>query len=59
MDLIENNGHYDSLEIADVKFFSIDEILKMKDQLRADGFYLNSLQKKVEKRSFTFKYYSK
>ncbi len=59
MELIEKNGYFDSLEIADVKFFSIDEILKMKDQLRADGFYLNSLQKKVEKRSFTFKYYSK
>lgn len=49
MDLIENNGHYDSLEIADIQFYSIDEIIKMKNQLRADGFYLNSLQKKLKK----------
>ena len=49
MELIEKNGHFDSLEISDIKFYSIDEIIKMKDQLRADGFYLNSLQNKLKK----------
>ena len=46
--IIEENIHADGNEISNVKWFSYDEILSMKDELRANGYFLNTLKNKVE-----------
>lgn len=38
----------DGEEIADVEWFSYDEILKMKNELRADGYFLSTIKNKIE-----------
>ena len=50
MNLIDEDIHSNGLEIEDAAWFSYEELLEMKGKLRADGFYLPTLQKKLEKK---------
>ena len=46
--LIEDNIQIDGEEISDVKWFSYEEILNMKDDLRADGYFISAINNKKE-----------
>lgn len=46
--LISDNIFYDKSEILDVKWFSYEEILNMKDDLRSYDFIVNSIKSFVE-----------
>ena len=46
--LIEENIQIDGVEISDVKWFSYEEILNMKNDLRADGYFISALNNKKE-----------
>jgi ADP-ribose pyrophosphatase len=46
--LIEENIQIDGEEISDVKWFSYEEILNMKDDLRADGYFISAINNKKE-----------
>ena len=46
--LIEENIQIDGEEISDVKWFSYEEILNMKDNLRAGGYFISALNNKKE-----------
>jgi ADP-ribose pyrophosphatase YjhB (NUDIX family) len=46
MKLKDENISFDDKEIAEAKWFTYDEITCMKDQLRADGYFINSIKKK-------------
>ena len=47
-ELIEENIRADGEEISDVKWFSYEEILNMRDNLRADGYFLSAIKNKIE-----------
>lgn len=38
----------DGEEIANVKWFTYDELLNMKDKLRADGYFLSTIKNKID-----------
>lgn len=46
--MINESVKVDGKEIADAKWFSYDEILDMKDELRENGYYLGALKKKID-----------
>lgn len=46
MKLKDEKINFDKNEIAEVNWFTYDEIVAMKDQLRADGYFINSIKKK-------------
>ncbi len=46
--LIEENIQIDGEEISDVKWFSYEEILNMKNDLRAGGYFISALNNKKE-----------
>jgi len=46
--LIEDNIQIDGEEISDVKWFSYEETLNMKDDLRADGYFISAINNKKE-----------
>lgn len=45
--LIDENIKFDKKEIMNAKWFTYNEILNMKDDLRADGYFLSTLQNKI------------
>ena len=46
--MIEDNIQIDGEEISDVKWFSYEEILNMKNDLRAGGYFISALNNKKE-----------
>lgn len=48
--IIDENIKADGEEILDVKWFTYEEILNMKDKLRDDGYFLSTLKNKIDKR---------
>ncbi len=46
MKLENENIQFDGKEISDVGWFTYDEIVSMRDKLRADAFFVDSLKKK-------------
>lgn len=46
MKLMDENIRVDGKEISDARWFNYDEIVSMKDKLRADAFFIDSLKKK-------------
>ena len=46
--IVEEKISVDGDEISDIKWFSYDEMINMKDELRADGYFLSTIQKKME-----------
>lgn len=46
--LIEENIQIDGEEISDVKWISYEEILNMKEELRAGGYFINAINNKKE-----------
>ena len=46
--IVEEKISVDGDEISNVKWFSYDEMINMKDELRADGYFLSTIQKKME-----------
>lgn len=47
-DLLEENITYDNSEILDAKWFSYEELLNMKDELRSYDWIINSISNLVE-----------
>ena len=47
-ELIEENIQSDGEEISEVKWFSYEEILNMKNDLRADGYFITAINNKIE-----------
>lgn len=45
--IVSENIKADGKEIANVKWFAYEEILNMKDELRADGYFLSTIIKKM------------
>lgn len=43
-DIIEGNVHVDKKEILDAKWFSYEEIVNMKDELRSYNFIVNAVK---------------
>lgn len=50
--LIEENIHYDKSEILDVKWFSYEEILAMKENLRASKWLIDAIEALRENKVF-------
>jgi len=46
--IIAENINADGEEISNVKWFTYEEILNMKDKLRADGYFLSTIKKKKD-----------
>ena len=46
--IIDENINADGNEISNVKWFTYEEILNMKDELRADGYFLNTIRNKID-----------
>ena len=49
--LIEENIRSDGEEISDVNWFSYEEILSMKNDLRADGYFVTAIKNKIENKT--------
>ena len=47
-ELVEENIQSDGEEISDVSWFSYEEILGMKKDLRADGYFITAIDKKMD-----------
>ncbi len=45
--IIDENIKADGEEISNVKWFTYEEILNMKDNLRADGYFLSTIENKM------------
>ncbi len=45
--IIDENIKADGEEISNVKWFTYEEILNMKDKLRADGYFLSTIENKM------------
>ena len=52
--IIEKNIKADGEEISSVKWFTYEEIMNMKDKLRADGYFLSTLKNKIDNKIQTF-----
>ena len=48
--IIDDNTKIDGEEISNVKWFTYEEIINMKDKLRANGYFLSALKNKIEKK---------
>jgi ADP-ribose pyrophosphatase YjhB (NUDIX family) len=46
--LLDENIHYDKNEILDVKWFTYDELLNMKEELRSYNWIINSVKAIIE-----------
>ena len=46
-EIIDENIKADAEEISNVKWFTYEEILNMKDKLRADGYFLSTIENKM------------
>lgn len=46
--IIGENIKADGEEISNVKWFTYEEIMNMKDKLRADGYFLSTLKNKID-----------
>ena len=46
--IIAENIKADGEEISNVKWFTYEEILNMKDKLRADGYFLSTIKNKID-----------
>ncbi len=46
--IIDENINVDGEEISNVKWFTYEEILNMKDKLRADGYFLSTIKNKKD-----------
>lgn len=46
--IINENIKIDGEEIADVKWFTYEEIINMKNELRADGYFISTIKNKIE-----------
>lgn len=46
--IISENIKADGEEISNVRWFSYEEIINMKDKLRADGYFLSTIKNKIE-----------
>lgn len=47
-ELTSENIQCDGEEISDIKWFTYEEILNMKDDLRANGYFLSIIKNKIE-----------
>lgn len=45
--IIDENINADGEEISNVKWFTYEEILNMKDKLRANGYFLSTIENKM------------
>ncbi len=50
--IINENIKANGEEILNVSWFSYEEILNMKDKLRADGYFLNAIKKKISNKAY-------
>ena len=48
--IIDDNTKIDGEEISNVKWFTYEEIINMKDKLKANGYFLSALKNKIEKK---------
>ncbi len=46
--IINENVKVDGQEILNVKWFTYEEIMDMKDELRADGYFLSTIKNKID-----------
>lgn len=46
--IIDENIKVDGEEISNVKWFTYEEILNMRDELRADGYFLSTIKNKID-----------
>ena len=46
--IINENVKVDGQEILNVKWFTYEEIIDMKDELRADGYFLSTIKNKID-----------
>lgn len=46
--IIAENIKVDGEEISNVKWFTYEEIINMKDKLRADGYFLSTIKNKID-----------
>lgn len=51
-ELIDENITVDGKEISSVKWFTYEEILNMKDDLRSDGYFLNAIENKINNKVY-------
>ena len=51
-ELIDENIIVDGNEISSVKWFTYEEILNMKDDLRSDGYFLNAIENKINNKVY-------
>ena len=47
-ELVKENLQIDGEEISDIGWFSYEEIVNMKSDLRADGYFINTIKNKIE-----------
>ena len=47
-ELVKKNIQSDGEEISDIGWFSYEEIYNMKNDLRADGYFINTIKNKKE-----------
>ena len=47
-ELVKENLQIDGEEISDIGWFSYEEIINMKSDLRADGYFINTIKNKIE-----------
>ena len=47
-ELVKENIQRDGEEISDIGWFSYEEIYNMKNDLRADGYFINTIKNKKE-----------
>ena len=51
-ELIDENIIVDGNEISSVKWFTYEEIINMKDDLRSDGYFLNAIENKINNKIY-------
>ena len=53
--IISENIKVDGDEISKAQWFTYEEILNMKDELRADGYFLSTLRNKIDNNIYSIK----
>lgn len=51
-ELIDENIIVDGKEISSVKWFTYEEILNMKNELRADGYFISAIENKINNKVY-------
>ena len=51
--IISENIKADGKEILNVQWFTYEEILNMKDELRADGYFLSTIRNKIDNKIYS------